>query len=150
MFRRAATTWLLIIKLRRGDILMTKDGTIGKLLYIDQMPFLGKATLNSHLLLFRPLSDSYNPKYVYYRLASQRFQEFVELNKSGSTFFGLSQAAVARYPMLLPPREDQNRIASVLTDIDDDIGVLEKQLTKARQIREGMMQELLTGRVRLI
>ncbi len=138
------------IQLMPGDLLMTKDGTIGKLLYIDAIPHPGKASLNSHLLLFRPIKRSYNPKYLYYQLRSRRFQDFIELSKSGTTFFGLSQAAVGNYPVLLPPIEEQNRIATILSDLDAEIAVLDASLGKARQIKQGMMQELLTGRIRLV
>ena len=138
------------IQLRPDDVLMTKDGTIGKVLYIETIPYPGKASLNSHLLLFRPIWDSYNPKYLYYQLGSQRFKYFIELSKSGTTFFGLSQAAVGVYPVLLPPIEEQIRIASILSDMDAEITALEAKLAKARQIKQGMMQELLTGRIRLV
>ena len=138
------------IQLRTGDVLMTKDGTIGKVLYIDEIPPPGKASLNSHLLLFRPIKGSYNPKYLYYQLDSKRFKDYVELSKSGSTFFGLSQAAVGKYPVLLPPLEKQTVIAETLNDIDAEIAALEEKVAKARQIKQGMMQELLTGRIRLV
>ncbi len=138
------------IQLRPNDVLMTKDGTIGKVLYIDTIPFPGKASLNSHLLLFRPIGGSYYPKYLYYQLGSRRFKDFVELSKSGTTFFGLSQAAVAAYPVLLPLQTEQVRIATVLCDMDIEIAALEAKLTKARQLKQGMMQELLTGRIRLV
>ena len=138
------------IQLRPNDVLMTKDGTIGKVLYIDAIPYPGKASLNSHLLLFRPIGARYNPRYLYYQLGSRRFKDFVELSKSGTTFFGLSQTAVAAYPVLLPPLAEQVRIATVLSDMDAEIAALEVKLAKARQIKQGMMQELLTGRIRLI
>ncbi|AKB27658.1 Type I restriction-modification system, specificity subunit S [Methanosarcina siciliae T4/M] len=138
------------IQLRPADVLMTKDGTIGKVLYIDTIPYPGKASLNSHLLLFRPIKWSYYPKYLYYQLCSQRFKNFVEESKSGTTFFGLSQAAVGNYPVLLPPMEEQVNIATILFDMDSEITVLEEKLAKARQIKQGMMQELLTGRIRLV
>lgn len=138
------------IQLRPRDVLMTKDGTIGKVLYIDAIPYPGKASLNSHLLLFRPVGASYNPKYLYYQLGSRRFKDFVELSKSGTTFFGLSQAAVADYPVVLPPLVEQARIAAVLSDMDIAIAACEAQLAKARQIKQGMVQELLTGRTRLV
>ena len=99
------------IQLRSNDVLIeSKDGTIGKVLYIDAIPYPGKASLNSHLLLFCPVGASYNPKYLYYQSGSRRFRDFVELSKSGTTFFGLSQAAVAAYPVLLP--QWRNRLAS--------------------------------------
>ena len=138
------------IQLRPNDVLMTKDGTIGKVLYIDTIPYPGKASLNSHLLLFRPIKAGYNPRYLYYQLGSRRFKNFVELNKSGTTFFGLSQAAVAAYPVLLPPLEEQVRIATILSDMDVEITALEGKLAKARNLKQGMMQELLTGRIRLV
>jgi type I restriction enzyme S subunit len=69
------------IQLRPRDVLMTKDGTIGKILYIDEIPYPGMASLNSHLLLFRPIADSYHSKYLYYQLNSRRFQDFVEISQ---------------------------------------------------------------------
>ncbi|MEW6400188.1 MAG: restriction endonuclease subunit S [Chloroflexota bacterium] len=138
------------IQLKPEDVLMTKDGTIGKVLYIDTIPHPGKASLNSHLLLFRPAKDSYSPKYLYYQLASRRFQDYIELSKSGTTFFGLSQAAVGSYPVLLPPMPEQIRIATILSDMDAEIAALEARRNKTRALKQGMMQELLTGRIRLV
>jgi type I restriction enzyme S subunit len=50
----------------------------------------------------------------------------------------------------LPPTPEQQAIAQVLSDMDDDINALETHLTKTKAIKQGMMQELLTGRTRLI
>ncbi len=138
------------IQLKRDDVLMTKDGTIGKVLYVDHIPNPNKATLNSHLLLFRPIQDSYHPKYLYYQLNSKRFKDFVEMNKSGTTFFGLSQGAVSNYPFLSPPLDEQKKIAVILSDMDNEITALETKLAKTRQIKQGMMAELLTGSIRLV
>lgn len=138
------------IQLKSDDVLMTKDGTIGKMLFIDSIPYPHKASLNSHLLLLRPLQKKYYPKYLYYQMISKRFIDFIELSKSGTTFFGISQAAVGKYPVLLPSMKEQIQIAEILTDMDDEIALLELKLTKAHQIKQGMMQELLTGRVRLL
>ena len=54
-------------------------------------------------------------------------------------------------PIPLPPtKPEQQAIAAILSDIDADIDALDAKLAKARQIKQGMMQELLTGRIRLI
>jgi type I restriction enzyme S subunit len=103
-----------------------------------------------YLLLFRPTRSEYHPKYLYYQLGSQRFKDFVKLSKSGTTFFGLSQSAVGVYPFLLPTIEGQIRVAEVLSDMDTEITTLEAKLTKTRQLKQGMLQELLTGKIRLI
>ena len=50
----------------------------------------------------------------------------------------------------LPPLSEQERIATILSDMDAEIEALEQQLGKARHIKQGMMQELLTGRTRLV
>ena len=49
----------------------------------------------------------------------------------------------------LPPKEERGAIATVLSDMDNEIQTLEQRLAKTRQIKQGMMQELLTGRTRL-
>ena len=46
--------------------------------------------------------------------------------------------------------EEQTAIAAILSDMDGEIAALEEKLVKARQVKEGMMQELLTGRIRLV
>src|ERR1017187_8483923 len=51
-----------------GDVLMTKDGSIGKLAYIDSLP--GSACLNSHVLVLRPLKNLYVGRFLYYVLQS--------------------------------------------------------------------------------
>jgi type I restriction enzyme, S subunit len=56
---------------------------------------------------------------------------------------------MATYPVLLPCIEEQQRVAAVLSDVDGVITALEVKLTKARQLKQGMMQELLTGKTRL-
>jgi type I restriction enzyme, S subunit len=57
---------------------------------------------------------------------------------------------IKNYEMRLPPIEEQSAIAAILSDMDADIAALEEKLAKVRQIKQGMMQELLTGRVRLV
>ncbi len=139
------------IQLESNDILMTKDGTMGKLLFVDIIPFPGKATLNSHLLVFRPIRDSYDPKFLYYQLASKAFKDYIELSKSGSTFFGVSQESVGNYPVFLPPtKSEQTLIATILSDMDAEIVALEEKRDKMRALKQGMMQELLTGKTRVI
>ncbi|AQS92727.1 restriction endonuclease [Polaribacter sp. BM10] len=132
------------IQLKKNDVLMTKDGTIGKLLYVESIPYPHKASLNSHLLVYRPLRNSYNPKYLYYQLLSKYFKDYVELSKSGTTFYGISQEAVGNYPFILPPLPEQKAIAQVLSDTDNLIQALEQKLTKKRAIKQGAMQQLLT------
>jgi type I restriction enzyme S subunit len=63
---------------------------------------------------------------------------------------GINGNEYAQLPIELPSIAEQTAIASVLSDMDNDIESLESTLAKAREIKQGMMEELLTGRIRLV
>ena len=69
---------------------------------------------------------------------------------SGSTVMGLSLGELRSISFSKPPLPEQTAIATILSDMDAEITALETKLTKARQLKQGMMQELLTGRIRLV
>jgi type I restriction enzyme S subunit len=62
----------------------------------------------------------------------------------------ISGAKLREMPVPLPARAEQEAIADALSDMDGEIAAMDVKLTKARQIKQGMMQELLTGRIRLV
>lgn len=68
----------------------------------------------------------------------------------GATRYNLSKTALVNVVLTLPGVEEQSAIAAVLTDMDAEITSIEAKVTKAHQIKQGMMQELLTGRIRLV
>ena len=137
------------IQLKKADVLITKDGTIGKVLFVDNIPYPHKASLNSHLLVFRPLRKKYEPKFLFYQLQSKPFLEHIEENKSGTTFFGITEKSIGKYNAFLPPIPEQEAISESLSDIDNLIDSLESLIEKKKNIKQGTMQELLTGKRRL-
>lgn len=137
------------IQLRQKDVLVTKDGTIGKVAIIKQLD--KPATLNSGVFVIRPINRSFDPEFFYYLLYSDVFSDFLRRLSAGSTITHLYQKDFVNFTYKTPPTvEEQANIAATLNDMDDEITALEAKLAKARQIKHGMMQELLTGRVRLI
>ena len=58
--------------------------------------------------------------------------------------------ALLNTPIVLPAIDEQIAIAKILSDMDDEITALEAETNKARAIKQGMMQTLLTGKVRLV
>ena len=73
------------------------------------------------------------------------------LEKSyGSTFLEISKSNLASIQIQLPSYVEQQAIAEVFSDMDDEIETLEAELKKLNHMKRGMMQELLTGRIRLI
>jgi type I restriction enzyme S subunit len=62
---------------------------------------------------------------------------------------GVNGNEFGRLELPIPGIEEQTAIANILSDMDEEIQALQKRLSKTRQIKQGMMQELLTGRTRL-
>ncbi|WP_442545181.1 restriction endonuclease subunit S [Arthrobacter sp. KN11-1C] len=136
------------IQLVDGDVLITKDGTIGKVAIVDSMP--GPSTLNSGVFVLRPKRDAYDSGFIFWMLRSRVFEEFVAGLSAGSTITHLYQRDLVTLELLVPPMlEEQAAISRILTDADVEIVALERRLESARAVKVGMMQELLTGRTRL-
>ena len=88
-------------------------------------------------------------EFMYYLLLTMK-QAMTE-NSSGSTFLEISKRDLSALKIKLPrDSTEQAAIAEVLSDMDAELASLEGQLDKARALKQGMMQELLTGRIRLI
>src|SRR5680860_45150 len=71
------------IQLLEGDLLITKDGTIGKLMLVTELP--EPATLNSGIFVIRPSRDAYKTEFYYWLLQSSVFYDFIAVRKMGST-----------------------------------------------------------------
>jgi len=84
---------------------------------------------------------------MYYALAAPL--SALEAGTGATTVKHLSHADVEKLRLVLPSIEEQDAIARTLGDIDAEILILHARLAKARAIKTGMMQQLLTGRVRL-
>jgi type I restriction enzyme S subunit len=136
------------IQLKKQDVLLTKDGTIGKVAFVEDLS--KPATLNSGVFVIRPLGNAFHPEFFYYLLRSRVFAEFLLQLSAGSTITHLYQKDFVNFVFRIPlTMEEQAAIAVILSAMDKEIAALEDRLSKARQIKEGMMQELLTGRIRL-
>ena len=140
----------LNIQIKKHDILLTKDGTIGKVAYISNVQ--KPTTLNSGVFVIRPAKeDSFDPNFVYHILNSFLFDNFLAKLSAGSTINHLYQKDFVDFTFKAPSElVEQQAIAQVLSDMDSEIEELEKKLAKYQQIKQGMMQELLTGRIRLV
>ena len=87
--------------------------------------------------------------YFAYYFRSLEGRELLKSLAQGATRYNLSKTALLKVTFPLPSVEEQTAIATVLSDMDTELAALESRLAKARQIKQGMMQALLTGRIRL-
>ena len=126
-----------------NSIVMTSRATIGECA-INQVP----VSTNQGFKNFVPFEDV-DTEFLYYLLHLQK-QGFISLC-GGSTFLEIGKTQLAKYEVRMPStKSEQFAIATILSDMDTEIATLETKLTKARQLKTGMMQELLTGRIRLV
>lgn len=131
------------IQVSNGDLLLTKDGTIGKVAYVADLT--RPATLNSGVFLVKPITDAYTAHFMFYVLESSVFKAFLQQLSAGSTINHLYQKDLVKFDLYVPPtKEEQEAIAGILFDMDSDIHRLEKKLLKYQKIKQGMMGELLT------
>lgn len=137
------------IQIQNNDILITKDGSLGKAALVQGLT--KPATLNSGIFVIRPMQNAYDPVFVYHILSSFVFKDFLDKLSAGSTIIHLYQKDICKFEFLLPPTiEEQEAIAALLSEMDSEIEALQQKLEKYRQIKQGMMQQLLTGKIRLV
>ncbi len=135
------------IQLKVNDVLITKDGTIGKAGFIDTIKL--PTTLNSGVFVIRTNSNKLDQKYLYYIFTSEIFVEFLNRLTAGSTINHLYQKDFVHFTFKAPKLEEQKAIAKALSDTDELITTLEKLISKKEAIKQGTMQQLLTGKKRL-
>lgn len=110
-----------------------------------------KSVTSVDVTIFRPNESKYDRRFLLYSLSTENWFKDVIEQVGGTTHKRISRGNLGTLKIRLPKSlSEQERIATILSDMDTEIEALEQQLGKARHIKQGMMQELLTGRVRLV
>jgi type I restriction enzyme, S subunit len=138
------------IQLRREDLLLMKDGAaMGKLAYIEELP--GPACLNSHLLLIRPRESRFLNRFLYYVLSSQGFKAYIVLERTGTTFFGISQESMGAFPFAMPPVAEQEKVVALLeeqlTEVDSLATEAETAIKLLRERRSALISAAVAGKI---
>ncbi len=124
----------------KGTLIMSFKLTIGKLAFAGRDMYSNEAICS-----FR--SPKVNTQYLYYAL---RRTDFSLYGKQAVKGYTLNTASLNAVEVPFPPTPEQAAIAAVLSDMDAELAALETQRDKTRALKQGMMQELLTGRIRLL
>lgn len=124
----------------KPSVLIGRKGTIDRPQYMDQ-PFWTVDTL-----FYSVIHKSNSAKYLFYQFCLIDWKQYNEASGVPS----LNARTIERIELMVPPPEEQAAIAAVLSDMDTEIAELETRLAKTRSLKQGMMQELLTGKVRLV
>ncbi len=129
--------------LKRDDLLISMTGNVGRVCKVNSDDCL----LNQRVGKI----ETHNKKeFLYQFLRQELFMSAMISKAKGGAQGNLSVSDITEYEVMLPPLEEQTAIAQVLSEMDTELSALEAQLNKARQLKQGMMQVLLTGAVRLV
>ena len=136
--------------LQSGDIIIAdtaEDETVGKALEVVNVdcPILA----GQHTLLCRP-KIRFADKFLGYYLNAACYHDQLLPYIVGTKVSSVSKASVALTKLVVPEYEEQQAIAEILSNMDAEIEALEQKLAKYRQVKQGMMQQLLTGKIRLV
>lgn len=128
--------------LPKGALLLCSRATIG------EVRIAGNTICTNQGFKSLVVHQNISNEWLYYMVHVLKFNM---LEKAiGSTFLEISKKDLAELDIIVPEFTEQKAIAQVLSDMDSEIELLEKKLAKYQQIKQGMMQELLTGRIRLV
>jgi type I restriction enzyme S subunit len=137
-----------LIHIKDGDVLITKDGTIGKTAFVRNCPEY--AILNSGVLVMRCIDGSYDHQYLFYILNSVYFERFIAAALGGSTINHLYQRVFEKFEFPSPTSlAEQRKIARILSTVDAAIKKTEAAIVKYKSIKEGMMCDLFTRGIEL-
>ena len=134
------------IHVENGDLLITKDGTVGKVAYINNKP--EKVSLNSHLLIIRPSNQLYCNKFLFWVIQSPVFDKYFLLSQNGTIMASLSQEKINNFSFPLPSIETQQRIADYLdrkcSQIDAIIARQQEVIEKLKAYKLSVITEVVT------
>jgi type I restriction enzyme S subunit len=131
----------------KGDIIITMEAPLGN---VAQIPDDRKYILSQRVLLLKTRSERVFNDFLKHELMSTGFQSQLAQNATGTTAKGIQQAKFMKLLVPLPPFSEQVAVAEALDAHDVRIRAEEAYRDKLVQVKRGLMEDLLTGRVRVV
>ena len=131
------------IQLNVNDILLTKDGTIGKVAMVQTLP--ASTTVNSSILVVRPKDRLLLARYLFHFLRGPQFQTIAHERITGSAIPHLFQKDIKQLQALVPPLSEQRRIVAKLEKLLDKVDACQKRLEKIPVILKRFRQSVLAA-----
>ncbi|BAY68308.1 restriction endonuclease subunit S [Anabaena sp. FACHB-709] len=137
-------------KLCKKDVVLTTRGTVGNIAFFDYSVPFENIRINSGMVILRSEDKNLDNSYLYSFLKSHLFQTQIDRAVFGSAQPQLTVKGISKFKIPVSSLPEQKAIAQILSDMDTEIAALEQKRDKYKAIKQGMMQELLTGKTRLI
>ena len=139
--------------LKDGDVVFVDaseddEGTSRHVVVVnkDDLPFIS----GLHTIVAKSKTDELAHAYRRYCFQTAAIRQQFLFYAVGTKVAGISKSNISKLTLLVPSIPEQTAIAAILSDMDTEIAALEQKRDKTRQLKQGMMQELLTGRIRLV
>ena len=128
------------IQVKSGSILITKDGTIGKVAIVSHLD--KPATLNAGVFNVVIKESNVDEKYLYQYLASPFLMDYVSKRVTGGTIKHLNQGILVDFPINIPVYEEQKAIGRFFEHLDQSITLQQQKLDKLNDLKKAYLNEL--------
>ena len=133
------------IMIEQNDIIFAQRGSLGKVGLVKEN--IGEATINPCVLIIRP--NGINPEFLRFLLIMEYYNGNLERLNSGSTIPMITQKTIGGYKIMLPSDDLQNKFARIAQLVDMQKQKIEEQRGNYVNLKKGLMQQLLTGKIRI-
>ncbi|WP_124978790.1 restriction endonuclease subunit S [Nonlabens xiamenensis] len=130
----------------KGDVLITTEAPLGNIAQID----IEGLALAQRVIKYRCLENEMLNDFLKHSMMSEYFQKELEAESTGSTVKGIKGSRLHQLQVLKPQIDEQNRIIQTIKPIESKIQTEQQTLGKYQQLKAGLMQDLLTGRVGVV
>jgi len=128
-----------------GDVLITTEAPLGNIASVDKEDI----ALAQRVIKYRGNKDVLDNSYLKQYMLGSVFQRLLKRQSTGSTVKGIKGSVLHKLNIALPSIEEQQKIAEVLTSVDEKLEVLSEKKITYQELKKGLMQQLLTGKVRV-
>ena len=137
--------WMGGNELSKGDLVMTMEAPLGN---IAQIPDDEKYILSQRVVALKT-NDNIDNEFMKYMLMSNNVQNQLDMLSTGTTAKGINQKNLSKVLIALPKIEEQRNIALILSVLDEKVKQYKYKKEKLEELKKGLMQQMLTGKIRL-
>lgn len=138
--------WMTSGDVRKGDVLLTTEAPLGN---VAQVPDNSKYILSQRVIALRFKTDMILNDFAYWQMQGDAFQHAMVQRSSGSTATGVQRAELVKIDFLAPRTDEQALIAERMSSVEERLAIESAKLQKQQNEKSGLMDDLLTGRVRV-
>lgn len=138
--------WMLGSELCKNDILMTMEAPLGNVALVPD----NKKYILSQRVVALKTKEFINNEFMLYMIMSDIIQNQLNMLSTGTTAKGINQKNLAKVKVVIPTLEEQEKIAQILLSVDSEIEEYENKMQQLEELKKGLMQQLLSGKIRTV